>query len=171
MEILTYVVEGALEHQDSMGNGSAIRPGELQLMRAGTGVTHSEYNGSKSDPVHLLQIWILPDEEGLEPAYDQREFPTEERRNRLRLVASRDGADGSLRVHQDMSLFATQLDAGASLEHVLPEKAKAWIQIVAGGLSVNGVALSSGDGLAIREESALELVATTECEALLFELR
>jgi len=171
MEILSYVIEGELAHEDDMGNGSVIRPGEVQLMRAGKGVTHSEYNASKSELVHFLQIWIIPDEEGLEPGYDQRAFPADERRGRLRLVASRDGAEGSVRVHQDVSLFATLLDAGQSLRHALPPKAQAWVQVVRGELDVNGVALSAGDGLAIREESALELVATADCEALLFELR
>jgi redox-sensitive bicupin YhaK (pirin superfamily) len=171
MEILSYVIEGELEHKDDMGNGSVIRPGELQLMRAGKGVTHSEYNHSQSKPVHFLQIWILPDEEDLEPAYDQREFPSAARRNRLRLIASRDGAEGSVRVHQDVSLFATLLEEGQSLGHPLPPKAGAWVQVVRGELDVNGVSLSAGDGLAIRDEAELELEARSDSEALLFELR
>jgi redox-sensitive bicupin YhaK (pirin superfamily) len=170
MEIISYVIEGALEHNDSMGNGSTIRPGEVQLMRAGTGVTHSEYNHSKTDLVHFLQIWVIPDEEGLEPAYDQREFPAEERRGRFRLVASPDGADGSIRVHQNMSLFATLLEVGQPLQHVLPPARHAWIQVIKGDLSVNGVQLSAGDGLGITEESSLELVASSSSEALLFDL-
>ncbi len=153
-----------------MGNGSIIRPGELQMLRAGTGVTHSEYNHSKTDLVHFLQIWVIPDEEGLEPAYDQREFPSEERRGKLRLVASQDGAEGSVRVHQDMSLFATLLEVGQSLQHVLPRARHAWVQVVKGDLTVNGVQLSAGDGLAITEESSLELVASSGSEALLFDL-
>ena len=170
MEILSYVIEGALEHEDSMGNGSIIRPGEIQLMRAGTGVTHSEYNPSKTEPVHFLQIWIIPDEKGLEPAYEQRALPVEERRGQLRLIASRDGADGSVRVHQDVSLFATLLDPGQSLRHALPPSARAWIQVVAGDLTVNGVSVSTGDGLAVAQESELELVARAASEVLLFEL-
>jgi redox-sensitive bicupin YhaK (pirin superfamily) len=170
MEIISYVIEGALEHNDSMGNGSTIRPGEVQLMRAGTGVTHSEYNHSKTDLVHFLQIWVIPDEEGLEPAYDQREFPAEERRGRFRLVASPDGADGSIRVQQDLSLFATLLGVGQSLQHVLPPARHAWVQVVKGDLSVNGVQLSAGDGLGITEEPSLELVASSGSEALLFDL-
>jgi redox-sensitive bicupin YhaK (pirin superfamily) len=170
MEILSYVIEGALEHKDSMGNGSIIRPGELQMMRAGTGVTHSEYNHSKTDLVHFLQIWVIPDKEGLEPAYDQREFSADERRGRLRLVASPDGSEGSVRVHQDLSLFATLLEDGESLQHVLPRARHAWVQVVKGDLAVNGVQLSAGDGLGITEESSLELVASTSSEVLLFDL-
>ncbi len=170
MEIISYVIEGALEHKDSMGNGSVIRPGELQFMRAGTGVTHSEYNHSKTDLVHFLQIWVIPDKERLEPAYDQREFPPEERRGRLRLVASQDGAEGSIRVHQDMSLYATLLEAGQSLQHVLAPARHAWVQVVKGDLTVNGEQLSAGDGLGITEESSLELVASSGSEALLFDL-
>jgi redox-sensitive bicupin YhaK (pirin superfamily) len=170
MEIISYVIEGALEHKDSMGNGSIIRPGELQMMRAGTGVTHSEYNHSKTDLVHFLQIWVIPDKEGLEPAYDQREFSADERRGRLRLVASPDGSEGSVRVHQDLSLFATLLEDGESLQHVLPRARHAWVQVVKGDLAVNGVQLSAGDGLGITEESSLELVASTGSEVLLFDL-
>lgn len=170
MEILSYVVEGALEHRDSMGNGSVILPGELQLMRAGTGVTHSEYNHSKTDAVHLLQIWLIPDAEGLEPAYDQRAFPAEERRGRLRLVASPTGAEGSVRIHQDASLFATLLEAGESVKHALSPDRYVWVQLVKGGLSVNGAQLEAGDGIAIAKESAIELLASDDSEALLFEL-
>ncbi len=170
MEILSYVIEGALEHKDSMGNGSIIRPGEVQMMRAGTGVTHSEYNHSNTDVVHFLQIWVIPDEEGLEPAYDQREFSAEERRGRLRLVASQDGAEGSIRVHQDMSLYATLLEAGQSLQHVLARAHHGWVQVVKGDLTLNGEQLSAGDGLGVTEESSLELVASSGSEALLFDL-
>ncbi len=170
MEILSYVIEGALEHKDSMGTGSIIRPGELQMMRAGTGVTHSEYNHSKTEMVHFLQIWVIPDEEGLEPAYDQREFSAEERRGRFRLVASPDGAKGAIRIHQDLSLFATLLEAGQSLQHVIPPAHHAWVQVVKGDLTVNGVHLSAGDGLGITEESSLEFVASSGSEALLFGL-
>lgn len=170
MEILSYVIEGALEHRDSMGNGSIIRPGELQLMRAGTGVTHSEYNPSGSEPVHFLQIWVLPSAEGLEPAYEQREFPEAERRGRLRLVASSDGTDGSLRIHQDVSLYAALLGPDETLVHELPPGRFAWLQLVKGELSVNGTALSAGDGAALSDEARVELTGTTSSEALLFDL-
>jgi len=170
MEILSYVLEGALEHKDSMGNGSIIRPGELQLMRAGTGVTHSEFNHSNAERVHFLQIWIIPDAEGLEPAYDQRVFPESERRGRLRLIASRDGADGSVLVRQDVRLYATLMDAGDSLEHDLAAGRFAWVQVAKGELEVGGETLGAGDGVAISDESAVILRATSSLEALLFDL-
>jgi redox-sensitive bicupin YhaK (pirin superfamily) len=170
MEILSYVVEGALEHKDSMGNGSTIRPGELQLMRAGTGVTHSEYNHSKTELVHFLQIWVVPDQDGLEPAYEQVEFPAQERRGKLRLLASRDGAEGSVRIHQNVSLFGTLLDRGQSVEHSLAPASRAWVQVVKGDILANGEPLSAGDGLAATQETSLELTASSPAEALLFEL-
>jgi hypothetical protein len=171
MEILSYVIEGALEHEDSMGTGSVIRPGELQLMRAGTGVTHSEYNHSKSDPVHFLQIWVIPDREGLVPAYDQRSFPEAERRGKLRLMASPDGADGSVLVHQDLSLYATLLDSGDAVEHRVPPERHVWVQVVKGRLEVNGRALVEGDGVAIASEPVVTLSAGAPSDALLFEMR
>jgi len=170
MEILSYVVEGALEHKDSMGTGSVIRPGELQLMRAGTGVTHSEYNHSRSEIVHFLQIWVIPDEQGLEPAYDQRAFPETERRGKLRLVASPDGALGSVRIHQDVSLYATLIGAGESVEHALAPERHAWVQVVQGELNLNGAKLSSGDGAAITGVPRVGLSALAPAEALLFDL-
>jgi redox-sensitive bicupin YhaK (pirin superfamily) len=170
MEILSYVIEGALEHRDGMGNGSVIRPGELQLMRAGTGVTHSEYNPSRSELVHFLQIWILPEAEGLEPAYEQREFLEDERRGRLRRVASPDGAEGSLEIRQDASLYATLLQPGESVRHDLAPGRFAWLQVVAGDLDANGQRLSAGDGAAIAQESGVELRAASPAEALLFDL-
>jgi len=170
MEILSYVIEGALEHKDSMGNGSIIRPGELQLMRAGTGVTHSEFNQSTQELVHFLQIWVVPDTEGLEPAYDQRQFPDSERRGRLRLIASPDGADGSVRVHQDVSLYATLMDEGDSLEHALSRDRFAWVQVVEGKLEVSGRALDAGDGMAISNEPVVTLSSSSPAEVLLFEL-
>jgi redox-sensitive bicupin YhaK (pirin superfamily) len=170
MEILSYVIDGALEHKDSMGTGSVIRPGELQLMRAGTGVTHSEYNPSKSDPVHFLQIWVIPDREGLEPAYDQRSFPEDERRGKLRLMASPDGADGSVLVHQDLSLYATLLERGDAVEHRVSPERHVWVQVVKGRLDVNGQMLSDGDGVAIASEPVVTLSAAAPSEALLFEM-
>ena len=127
MEIVSYILEGALEHRDSMGNGSVIHPGDVQLMRAGTGVTHSEFNHSSEKLVHFLQIWILPDHKGLTPAYEQRHFPPEQRRNFLRLVASRDGRDGSVRIHQDISLYAAILEPGQAVNHALAMGRNAWV--------------------------------------------
>jgi redox-sensitive bicupin YhaK (pirin superfamily) len=171
MEILSYVLDGALEHRDSMGNGSVIRPGELQLMRAGTGVTHSEYNHSSVAPVHFLQIWILPDQEGLEPGYDQRAFAESERRGAFRLIASPDGAEGSVRVHQDVRLHATLLEPGQTIRQALDPDRFAWLQVTRGALDVSsGLALSGGDGLAVAQEPAIELTASAPTEALLFDL-
>ena len=170
MEIISYVLDGALEHEDSMQNGSVIRPGDLQLMRAGTGVTHSEYNHSSDERVHFLQIWILPDEVGLEPAYDQRHFPIERRRNTLRLVASGDGREDSIRIHQDADLYVTNLDGGASVHHALAEERYAWIQIARGAVSLNGERLETGDGAAVNREGTIEIEADEDAELLLFDL-
>jgi redox-sensitive bicupin YhaK (pirin superfamily) len=159
MEILSYVVEGALAHQDSTGTEEVLRPGEVQRMTAGTGIVHSEYNGSQTDPVHFLQIWILPEREGLEPGYEQRAFPDAEKRGRLRLVASRDGRDGSVTLHQDVSLFATLLDPGQSVTHRLQPKRHAWLQVIQGAVALNGQTLRAGDGAAVSEEEALEIQA------------
>lgn len=170
MEIVSYVIEGALEHRDSLGNGSVIRPGEVQLMRAGTGVTHSEYNASSRELVHFLQIWIVPDQEGLAPGYDQRIFPAEQRQGQWRLVASRTGEAGSIRVQQDVSLYATLLEEGQKLRHPIPPKRRGWLQVVRGELSANGTSLAPGDGLALIDEEVLEVVASSDSEALFFEL-
>lgn len=171
MEILSYVIAGALEHRDSMGNGSVIRPGEVQLMRAGAGVTHSEYNHSGSDLVHFLQIWVIPDTEGLEPTYEQREFPYSERQGRLRLVASPEARDGSLRIHQDLSLYATMLEQGETVQHAFKAERYGWLQVVEGDVTLNGTTLSAGDGVAISGEPGAELVgASPYLEALLFDL-
>jgi len=171
MEILSYVIEGALEHRDSMGHGSVIRPGEIQLMRAGTGVSHSEYNHSNDEPVHFLQIWVLPDQDGLEPGYDQRAFPEGERRGSFRLIASPDGADGSVRIHQDVSLYATLLESGEKLVQRLDPSRYGWLQLVRGHLDLGGgLSVSAGDGVAISRESVLEVSAADSSEALLFDL-
>ncbi len=171
MEILSYVIDGALEHRDSLGNGSVIRPGELQRMCAGTGVTHSEYNPSSEEPVHFLQIWILPEREGLEPGYDQRTFPESERRGRLRTIASPDGVNGSVEIHQDVSLHATLLEPGETLHATLDPTRYGWLQVVRGEIEVaRTLSLRSGDGLAIAGEEALDLVAKAPVEALLFDL-
>lgn len=170
MEIVSYVLSGALEHRDSMGNGSVIRPGEVQRMSAGTGVTHSEFNASDTDTVHFLQIWILPEREGLEPGYEQKTFPEAERQGRLRLVAARDGRDGALAIHQDVDLYAALLAPGENLTHPLATGRKAWLQVARGGLTLNGTALAEGDGAAIEGEDAVEIAATGDAELLLFDM-
>jgi redox-sensitive bicupin YhaK (pirin superfamily) len=170
MEIVSYVLEGALEHRDSLGNGSVIRPGDVQTMRAGTGVTHSEYNHSRQDWVHFLQIWILPDTPGLPPAYGQQHFSEEERRGTLKLVASRDGRDGSLEIHQDASMYASILDAGSSVKHDLAPGRRAWVQMIRGRAEVGIRVLDGGDGAAIEDESSVTIRAEQGSELLLFDL-
>ena len=170
MEILSVVVAGALEHRDSLGTGSVIRPGEVQRMTAGTGVTHSEYNPSATEPVHFLQIWILPERSGLPPGYQQRAFPDAERRGRLQLVASGDGRDGSLSVHQDVNAYVTTLGAGVQVRLPLAGGRHAWVQVVRGALDANAQPLEAGDGAAVSDESLLTLVGRGEAEALVLEL-
>ncbi len=169
MEILTCVLEGALEHRDSMGNGSIIRPGEVQRMSAGTGVTHSEYNHSKVEPVHLLQIWILPREKGLAPGYEQRAFPPGEKRGQFRLVAAAGGRQGALTVHQDVDLWVAALEPGQQVAHRLPPAHHAWVQVARGAVTLNGIALEAGDGAAAVEEKLLEIRASDASEILLFD--
>jgi quercetin 2,3-dioxygenase len=170
MEILTYVVDGALEHKDSMGTGSVIRPGDVQRMSAGRGVAHSEYNHSDREPVHLLQIWILPAEDGIEPSYEQKHFAPSERKGQLRLVASGDARQGSIRIHQDADLYATILDGRERLRHELRPGRAAWLQLVRGELSVNGETVRAGDGIALADEAAVDIAARAASEALLFDL-
>lgn len=170
MEIITYVISGALEHKDSMGNTSVIRPGEVQIMSAGTGITHSEYNPSSSELVHLLQIWILPDQKGVKPRYDQKEYTEAEKHNQLCLVVSKDGRDRSVTIHQDMNLYASLLDTGKAINYQLPSQKYAWIQLIKGDLLVNDQILTAGDGAAIADETELALIAKTNAEFLLFEL-
>ena len=170
MEIITYVLDGALEHRDSLGNGSVIRSGEAQRMTAGTGVVHSEYNPSVQEEVHFLQIWIFPERKGLEPGYEQRSFPPEEMSGVLRLAASRDGRDGSLVVHQDVSLFAAKLDPSQSVRHQLAPGRHCWVQVARGSVRVNGVSLGEGDGAAIEGENNLEIRGVEPAEVLLFDL-
>lgn len=169
-EIISYVVEGALEHRDSMGNGLVIRAGEVQCMTAGTGVAHSERNHSKQQAVRLLQIWIQPERRGLEPSYEQKHFGEQDKRDRLRLIASHDGRDGSLVVHQDVSLYAAVLGAGRTVEHVLAPGRHAWVQVVTGHVTINGLALGEGDGLAVSDEARVAIEAGEGAEILLFEL-
>lgn len=170
MEIITYVLEGALEHQDSMGNREVIRPGEVQRMTAGTGVTHSEYNASKADSVHLLQIWVLPERSGLTPEYEQKFYPSKEKRGQLRLIASRDGRDGSVTVHQDLNLYATILSNGEKVTHPIAPDRHLWVQIAQGSAIVNGEILATGDAVAIEAEPTLELIGQEEAEILVFDL-
>lgn len=170
MEIVTYVLEGAVAHKDSMGNGSVIRPGEVQRMTAGTGIQHSEFNASEDEELRLLQIWIIPEKDGLEPGYEQKAFPEEELSGNLRLVASRDGRDGSVTVHQDIALYAARLDKDQTLRHALAGDRKAWLQVARGALSLNGQALKEGDGAAIEAEDTIELAGIDGAEILLFDL-
>jgi redox-sensitive bicupin YhaK (pirin superfamily) len=170
MEIISYVLEGALEHKDSMGTTSVIKPGEVQRMSAGTGVLHSEYNPSRKEPVHFLQIWIHPEKKGVKPGYAQKAFPVAERTDRLRLVASRDGRDGSISINQDADLYTTLLSKGKSVSHDLRSGRFAWVQVARGSVALNGSALSAGDGAKFSGEKALELKATSDAEVLLFDL-
>lgn len=170
MEIISYVLDGALKHEDSMGNGSVIRPGDLQRMSAGTGVTHSEFNASDTEPVHFLQIWVLPENDGLTPGYEQKAFPDEEKRGRLRLVGSSDGRQGSVTIHQDLDLYATLLSDGGSVNHVLAAGRKGWVQVAQGSAEINGESLSAGDGVAIDGPAAISLTAASQAEILLFDM-
>jgi redox-sensitive bicupin YhaK (pirin superfamily) len=170
MEIVTYVLEGALEHRDSMGHGSVIKPGDVQYMSAGTGVTHSEANASKTEPVHLYQIWMTPDKRGHKPAYDQKNFSEEEKRGKLRIVASPDGREGSVKIRQDNELYATVLSAGDSVKHALKPERHAYVQVARGSVTLNGKQLETGDGAAISAEKAVELTGVKDAEVLLFDL-
>ena len=170
MEIISYVLEGELQHRDSLGNSSVIRPGEVQRMSAGTGVHHSEFNPSPTEPVHFLQIWIKPDALGLKPSYEQRMFPAAERRAKLRLVASNDGRDGSVTVHQDVRLFNALLEAGDEIEYPLGDDRHAWVQVLKGAVTLNSTALEQGDGVALSQEQSLRIRADGASEILLFDL-
>jgi quercetin 2,3-dioxygenase len=170
MEILSYVLEGALAHKDSMGTGSVIRPGEIQMMRAGTGVTHSEYNASKADPVHFLQIWIVPDARGLAPAYGQHPVDREAARRGFALLASKDGRDGSLQIHQDVDLWMALVETGAARELALRPGRHAWVHVARGSVEVNGVSLAEGDGAAVSGAEAVTLAEGDAAEILVFDL-
>ena len=168
MEIISYVLEGALAHKDNIGNGSVIKPGDLQRMSAGPGVVHSEYNASKDSPVHFLQIWVLPRRPGLPSGYEQKYFGDDEKRGRLRLLASADGADGSVRIQQDLRMFATLVDAGGSVSHDLGGR-KGWLHVARGTAHVNGKSLAAGDGAAIDGEKKLSITSEDTAEVLLFD--
>jgi redox-sensitive bicupin YhaK (pirin superfamily) len=170
MEILSYVVSGGLGHRDSMGKSEVIRPHEWQRMSAGTGVRHSEMNASKTEPVHFFQIWIVPEAEGIRPGYEQKLFAPEEKSGRLRLVASHDGREGSLTIHQDVSVYNALLRGGEAVEHRLEPGRHAWLQVVKGSVELNGNKLGAGDGAAVSEESTLTILAGDDSEVILFDL-
>jgi hypothetical protein len=170
MEIVTWVVSGALEHRDSTGGGSVLRPGDVQRMTAGSGVTHSEFNHSPDEPLRLLQIWIIPAEKGLEPEYVEKHFPEESRHNQLRLIVSPGGEDGSVDIHQDARIYASLLDPGTTIEHPLEPGRRAWLQMIEGNLRANGEELVRGDGLAVDGDPHLTLEATEPSQFLLFDL-
>ena len=170
MEIITYVIDGAIEHKDSMGNGTIITPGEVQRMTAGTGVLHSEFNHSQDEELHLLQIWIYPERNGLAPSYEQTRFPREEKLNRLRLVGSRDGRDGSVTIHQDVDLYASILEQGKELTLESGADRKVFVQLIRGDIEANGASLSAGDGAALEGERAVNFVAASEAEFLVFDM-
>jgi hypothetical protein len=170
MEIITYVLAGALEHRDSLGTGSVLHAGELQHMSAGSGIRHSEFNPSASEPVHLYQIWLLPDRNGLPPSYDQKTFPEAERRGRLQLVASPDARDGSLPIHQNARIYLSNLDADQQIRHSLPPHRHAWLQVLRGSVELNGQLLETSDGAAVSDETALSIQAKQPAEVMLFDL-
>jgi len=170
MEIVTYILSGALEHRDSMGNGSVIRPGDVQRMTAGTGVAHSEFNPSRDEPVHLLQIWILPEARNLPPSYEQKFFSDQDRKGRLRLIAARDGRDGAVQIHQDARIYAATIEAGDSVTHPLEDKRYGWLQVARGVVNLNSAELVQGDAAAITGERELKIAASEPAEVLLFDL-
>ena len=170
MEIVTYIIKGAIEHKDSMGNGTIIRAGEVQRMTAGTGVMHSEFNHSQEDELHLLQIWIFPERKNLEPGYEQTLFSRDAKLNQLKLIGSRDGRDGSVTIHQDVDLYASVLEQGQSVTLDDVTDRRVFVQVVSGNIDVNGSQLAAGDGAQIREAAAVNIVARDEAELLLFNL-
>lgn len=170
MEIITYVLSGALEHRDSLGNGSVIRPGDVQRMTAGTGIRHSEFNPSPTEAVRLLQIWLFPNQKGLTPGYEQQNFPASDKRGKLRLIASTDGRDGSVTFHQDADVYASLLEPGEQVSHDLRPGRHAWLQVATGKVTVNGQTLEEGDGAALSEESRVTVTADSPAEILLFDL-
>lgn len=170
MEIITYVLEGALEHKDSIGTGSVIQPGEVQHMSAGTGILHSEFNHSQTQPVHFLQIWLLPEKKGLSPSYEQRNFSPAKTPGKLHLVAARDGRENAVTVHQDVDLYAAVLKEGDRISHTLQPQRHAWVQVARGAITLNSLPLNTSDGAAISEETDVVIEATKDAEILLFDL-
>ena len=170
MEIITYILSGQLEHKDSLGTGSVIKPGDGQRMTAGRGIRHSEFNPSKTDTAHLLQIWILPDQQGHEPSYEQKTFPESEKRGKFRLIASNNGAQGSVKINQDAQLFVSLLAPGEEVKHALEATRHAWLQVAKGEVELNGQKLNQGDGAAVSEEKMLAVKAVKDAEVLLFDL-
>ncbi len=170
MEIITYVLEGSLEHKDSIGNGAIITPGEVQRMSAGTGIMHSEFNPSQTEPVHFLQIWILPDRQGLEPSYEQRTFPLEQRQGKLQLIAAKDGRDGAVTIHQDVDLYSAVLQKGDRVSYQLQPNRYGWLQVAQGAATLNGFTLNAGDGVAVSEAELLNINTDGGAEILLFDL-
>jgi redox-sensitive bicupin YhaK (pirin superfamily) len=171
MEIISYVLDGALEHKDSLGTGSVIRPGDVQRMSAGSGIRHSEFNASETAPVHFLQIWIIPEKRGIAPSYEQKSFPDAEKRGKLRLVGSRDGRDGSVTIHQDVSLYSAALDEGDGVGHTISEGRVGWVQVARGSVRVNGQLLRAGDGLATEAAGELTIKGmSNNSDVLLFDM-
>ena len=171
MDIISYVLDGELAHKDSLGNGTVSRPGEVQRMSAGTGIVHSEFNPSKSDPVRFLQIWIIPERQGLPPSYEQKDFHVQEPRETLQLVAAAGGRDGALTLHEDAQLYAGKLAAGARVVHKVAPGRGVWVQVARGSVALNGAEMKEGDGAAVEDESAVTLEARIDSEILLFDLR
>ena len=170
MEILSYVLEGGLAHKDSTGGGGVLKPGDVQRMSAGTGVMHSEFNASRTEPVHFLQIWLLPGRRGIAPGYEQKYFPPEQRQGQLRLIASPDAADGSVTIHQDARVYSTLLGKGQTVTHALAPGRHAWVQVARGAVTLNGTALAEGDGAAVTGEAAIALEGRSPAEVLVFDL-
>jgi redox-sensitive bicupin YhaK (pirin superfamily) len=171
MEIISYVLEGALAHKDSIGTGSVIRPGDVQRMSAGTGVSHSEFNPSANEGVHFLQIWIEPNQYGVAPGYEQKNFTREEKKGRLRLIASPDGAEGSVRIHQDARVYASVLEDGDAVTYALPSGRQAYVHVARGSVQLNGTELTAGDGAKISAEKELRLSGGQAAEVLLFDMK
>lgn len=170
MEIVTYIISGAIEHKDNMGNGTVISAGEIQRMTAGTGIEHSEFNHSQNDELHLLQIWLFPEEKGLVPGYEQIEFTREDKLNQLKLVGSRDGRSGSVTIHQKVDLYASVLEAGTELTHTMADTHKVFVQVISGDLTISGKTLAAGDGMKIENENSVLIIAQNEAEILLFDM-
>jgi quercetin 2,3-dioxygenase len=170
MEIVTYVLTGALQHKDSLGNGAIIRPGDAQIMSAGTGITHSEFNASADEPVHFLQIWVIPDRQGLQPRYEQKHFPPAERQGKLRLIVDSQGRDGAVTIHQDVQIYSAVLTEGDRIIYDLQENRSGWLQVAGGIVQLNGEELRAGDGVQLSGGQRLAIGTSTQAELLFFDL-